>query len=925
MEWLLVVAGIAAVVILFSRQADLKNKVTALEAQVQRLGGRLADLETVEPEPSRPKPRAKAQAAPAAAAAPPAVREDGPVEIPASIVPPDAAVAAPPPVPTPPPAESKPAWPTLAQRNAARAERSAGTAAPAAPARPSAPPLKQPDRPIDWERTLGVRLPVWGGAIMLLIAGFFLVNWALESGAYLFTPTVRTVLCGLAAVALIVAAFVVKSRRIANGDRIAGALAAAGLAVAYGTMFLATGVFHLVPDGLALVVAVLVTLAAIWIATRFDQRIMLVGLLGGYLTPLFAWSPSGVSEVMPFYIAVLLAASAFAIRWNGWWGQAIPALMLPALWAAALAFSSVDAPTLAGLDVLLALLPAAAALLPLRADGGASGHKVWFITTGAIASALCLGLGIWVREFSDPWLLVAVALLGLGGAALLVRQGPGLRPAWLATLALALFAHVAWRSPDGPTFLVFALVLAAIHLGALAWQFRGGVNRGARAFEISALSALLFVILIVQLDGWLGARDVPYAWAAVAVVIAALFGWLAVRAHKPEAANGPSAGFAAGASAFLSLALGLVLDPVLYALVAALQAAGLALLYLKFRAPVLRQMHVAYLALYGVLLFVGQGVSGGYATIGWQDSLGGMAGFVPKVGINDAPVTLLLLPGLALLVAATALARLAYDGLPRFLDVVSVILVALAIHFVILPAWPYALFDTPLVTGSWWFNVLLLVAVAAVFAAGRTGRFMLLRAGLGLAVVVSVALAVTVILPVFRFWPEMQTPGPPVFNAALSGIGLPALLLLAIAYLARQGGLPQLARGLAAYGGLVGMVTLLVVIRQAIHGPTLQGPGAVPGQIELYLYSAGMLLYGFALLWGGVAFSSLALRAGSLLVVLATIGKVFLYDISGLEGLWRVGSFLGLGIALLVVSWLYGRFVFGLGPSGKRAKEETAG
>jgi len=132
------------------------------------------------------------------------------------------------------------------------------------------------------------------------------------------------------------------------------------------------------------------------------------------------------------------------------------------------------------------------------------------------------------------------------------------------------------------------------------------------------------------------------------------------------------------------------------------------------------------------------------------------------------------------------------------------------------------------------------------------------------------------------------------------------------------------ARSLAAFGCLAGLITILVVIRQAIHGPTLNGIGAVPLQAELYLYSGGMLLYGFALLWAGAAFSSLALRVGSLVVVLATIVKVFMYDVGGLEGLWRVGSFLGIGIALLAVSWFYGRFVFGIGPSDKM-RDQTPG
>ena len=40
-----------------------------------------------------------------------------------------------------------------------------------------------------------------------------------------------------------------------------------------------------------------------------------------------------------------------------------------------------------------------------------------------------------------------------------------------------------------------------------------------------------------------------------------------------------------------------------------------------------------------------------------------------------------------------------------------------------------------------------------------------------------------------------------------------------------------------------------------------------------------------------------------------TVGKVFLYDLSALEGIYRVLSFLGLGTALIMVSLLYQRFV----------------
>lgn len=59
------------------------------------------------------------------------------------------------------------------------------------------------------------------------------------------------------------------------------------------------------------------------------------------------------------------------------------------------------------------------------------------------------------------------------------------------------------------------------------------------------------------------------------------------------------------------------------------------------------------------------------------------------------------------------------------------------------------------------------------------------------------------------------------------------------------------------------------------------------------------------------------LRVASLAVMILTVSKVFLYDASELEGLYRVFSFLGLGVSLLGLSWFYTRFVF-------TTKEETS-
>ncbi|MGV3650492.1 MAG: DUF2339 domain-containing protein, partial [Devosia sp.] len=99
----------------------------------------------------------------------------------------------------------------------------------------------------------------------------------------------------------------------------------------------------------------------------------------------------------------------------------------------------------------------------------------------------------------------------------------------------------------------------------------------------------------------------------------------------------------------------------------------------------------------------------------------------------------------------------------------------------------------------------------------------------------------------------------------------------------------------------------LVDIRALFHPVLLQGES---GAYERHAYTAAMLALAAAALILGARFNSQPLRYGSLAILLAAVAKVFLFDASGLEGLWRVGSFVTMGLALLATSWFYGRFVF---------------
>jgi uncharacterized membrane protein len=65
---------------------------------------------------------------------------------------------------------------------------------------------------------------------------------------------------------------------------------------------------------------------------------------------------------------------------------------------------------------------------------------------------------------------------------------------------------------------------------------------------------------------------------------------------------------------------------------------------------------------------------------------------------------------------------------------------------------------------------------------------------------------------------------------------------------------------------------------------------------------------GLALLGAGFPLRERVLRLQGLVLLLACILKLFLYDLRNLETAYRILSFVALGLILLAVSWVYTRF-----------------
>jgi uncharacterized membrane protein len=96
-------------------------------------------------------------------------------------------------------------------------------------------------------------------------------------------------------------------------------------------------------------------------------------------------------------------------------------------------------------------------------------------------------------------------------------------------------------------------------------------------------------------------------------------------------------------------------------------------------------------------------------------------------------------------------------------------------------------------------------------------------------------------------------------------------------------------------------------LRQLFAGSLLAGtPIGATENIGWSVLAIGLAI-GF-LLWG-IRRGEPAWRIGSLLLMLVAVGKVFLLDASGLEGLLRIVSFLALGFSLIGIGWLYSRYL----------------
>jgi uncharacterized membrane protein len=756
------------------------------------------------------------------------------------------------------------------------------------------------------ERQFGGRAFVWLGGVALALAGFYLVKYSIETG--LLTQDVRVALGIAFGLALLAGSQAVRARAgMADGKRIAQALAGAGIADLYGSLLAATSLYHLLPAWLGFGLMAAVTLAALILSLRHGAPIAALGLIGGYATPLMvAGEPN--APLLFAYLYLVFAGISVLVRRQNWEWLAIPATLIALAWvmlwlAEGLAMQDGRALSLFLLGIVATavvatrgLQPSSTAFLWLRyvAPAGA------LILLAAVAYETRFGLFEWAMY----GLLSAGAILLAWFEDRTYRFVP-----WLALLSnLAMLAG--WQGAEpaqlAGTLLAFGVLFAASgqtllprSTCPLSW---GG---------ISAAAALGYFLLAYEKLG--AALHAPFgrgadtAWTGIAVLLACGFAWATTRAAvqtcDTELRQRLQAVFAATATALLSVGFAIMLhqDYLPFAIAAELFALGW--IATRVDIPVLHRIAAALAVLYAVLIIPDLIRLPGDIFDAW----------LPRRADSQWISTMrvlfrLALPGMLLGGASIELRKQADDEFVAALECGSLAALAIAVYTFVAIAFAGHTAGEALVVRSLTNDILLAIALAALWTSNRFARPAMLWSGAALGALVLARIALFDLAIFNPAWSHQWVGPVPIANALIQAYALPAALcaLIAREFVAAKQDRPAWAAQIAVY--VLALAFVALSVRQAFGGAWLDASAI--GNAEVYTYSAVGLVCGVMLLFAAVLRKDRAMRVASLAVMFMTVGKVFLYDASALTGLWRVISFLGLGLCLLALSWFYSRFVF---------------
>ncbi len=802
---------------------------------------------------------------------------------------------------------------------------------PAVPATPRPlPPRapKPPRKPLDLETLLGAKGSVWIGGLALLFGAVFLLRYTIEAG--LLSPPYRV---GLAIVLglLSLGASEWLARRdlshpaakaLSERADIPALLAGIGSFTLFGAAYAAHALYGLIGTMPAFLAMGAVALGTMLMSLRrgdtFAAKVLAaIGLVGALVVPLLVASVTPSIIGLHAYIALITAAALWLAQHRDWGWLKAAALAGATVWLTMPLAESVDvinfALSVAGLLAVTVLtVPSLfrAPALPTR--------NPWALFGWLGFAVLC---GLW-NEAGTHWMPISYVLpfLFVLAIAALCTKGEADRrwPALLIAAVSFVLVFADESLPDWMTAVPVWAPLAAVMtaaLGLATFHVASRVTSGRTATGMTVLNgiALLFLVtakgrgfnqidgveaalFVFSLSGFFAVASLMQTRTAVIRAVTGLFAlcWIVGIVWLGERQGDfPLAAASLLASAGFAVALALVMrrsDPLtrLLSIVPGLFAGLIATMAIEDSAreisltPWLNELWLYF------------GIPGAVAALG-AVALARFGSVQPKA------LAVPLLRGGACVFAGLLSVFLIHHAMNGgdlsadvgFEDLAAQLLVAFG-----------------LMTAAGWSRSRLLdwPEGGAPQTFSDLGPFILPGLAVGLSLLSLSAFGVYQ-LGAFNplFEPGTQIDGHPVFNALLMGYLAPAVLLGLTALRAAGRRPVWYVRVLGALAGLSWLAWTVTQIRRLAQGPLIDMDLVPWDNVELYAVSAVWLLTGLALLGAGAVTKRRDLRVASAALVTLTTLKVFLVDMSALDGALRARSFIGLGGALSGIGRLYQR------------------
>jgi uncharacterized membrane protein len=803
-------------------------------------------------------------------------------------------------------------------------------AAPADPVPPAAAPAASTAATL--EERLGTRWAVWVGGLALGLGGILLVRYSIEQGV--FGPGVRVVLGLLFAAALVAAGeWFRRSERVSPIEavpsaHIPGILTAAGTASAFGSIYATHALYNFIGPGVAFVLLGAVAIATMFAAALHGPALAGLGLAGAFIVPMLIDSAEPSAWPLVIYLAVVAGAAYALARMRRWLWLAASAVAGGVIWGLVLIdpvsaeLAGSWAPALfAHVAVQLALACTFMAVEPHLSVPDEAAEPDWIAAAALAALTGLAAMALGAARMDAQCTVFAIASMALlaftawrsapaAAGALLsgvvalaaIAVWPGLRDAPDPRLVVTA-AEYLLRLPDNVTnFLFFAfLTVAALTAVATLRLWRGPALplRTAALYALAAVVPPLLALVLVYLRVTQFDRSISFA--LFAVLLAGAFYYLADRleklADKTPAIHLAIGAFASGVAAAMTLAFVMVLDRGYLTVAFAVTALTTSIFAVVDRIPMLRYVVVA----------IGFMVLGRLA---WDP-------YIMGADVGTWPIFNWLLlgygaPAVAFLAAGHMLKREGEDLAVRICDALGLLFAALLFFFQIRHALAGGDLLAP-TSGHVEQGVFALTSIGFSIAlirmdlarANPVFRIASLLFGVvsGLLVLVGLGLAEN---PLFS---RQAVLGPVMLSSLLLAYLLPGIAAIVLARTARGVRPAWYVTGAAVLALLLlfGYVTLEV--RHAFQGEIITFWRRT-GAPEIWSYSVAWLALGLAFLGYGLLRGSREARLASAALVVLSVIKVFLYDLTGIGGFWRAFSVICLGVVLIGIGLVYQKLIF---------------